>query len=144
MPTIFSRVSERRSPAAGGHVLAVFWVMNVDAPPAMTSLSFICTSVFDGEARLGESGAPEMDGLSDATALPANCGRTPWAVVELTVLGKTSLLVRPLLSMLCQSFELKRMSTISKVQSHTEAQDLLCTVRPKVRIVCRLGLTGDL
>lgn len=106
MPTILSSVSERRSPAGGGQFFPIFWVMNVDAPPIVTSPSFKGAVVFDGDARLGE--APETDGLSDAAALPTNCGRKPWAVVELTVLGRTSLLVRPRLSILCQSLELRR------------------------------------
>lgn len=50
---------------------------------------------------------PEIEGLNDAAVLLTNCGRKPWAVVELTVLGRTSLLVRPLLSMFCQSLELQ-------------------------------------
>lgn len=108
MPTMLSSVSERRSPAGGGQFFAVFWVMNVDAPPIVTSLSFKGAVIFDGDARLGELCAPETDGLSDAAALPTNCGRKPWAVVELTVLGRTSLLVRPRFNILCQSLELRR------------------------------------
>lgn len=77
MPTILSSVSERRSPAAGGQFLVDFWVMNVDAPPLMISLSFKGAVAFDGETRLGELAVPEMEGTSDAAALPTNCGRNP-------------------------------------------------------------------
>lgn len=110
MPTMLSSVSERRSAAGGGPFLVVFWVMNVDVPPMVASLSCKGAVALDGDARarFGEFCDPEPDGPSDAAALPANCGRKPWAVVELTVLGRTSLLVRPRLSMLCQSLELKK------------------------------------
>lgn len=77
MPTMLSRVSEIRSPAAGGQFFVDFWVMNVDAPPIMISSSFKGTVGFDGETRLGELSVPEMEGPSDAAALPTNCGRNP-------------------------------------------------------------------